>query len=42
MTANEIALMLHATPKTIEKYLNLDPDEEKDRIIVREKSMNVL
>lgn len=37
MTANEIALMLHATPKTIEKYLNLDPDEEKDRIIVREK-----
>lgn len=38
MTVNEIALMLHATPKTIEKYLNLDPDKETDRIIVKEKN----
>lgn len=38
MTANEIALMLHATPKTIEKYLNLDPDKETDRIIIKEQN----
>lgn len=37
MTANEIALILHCTPKTIEKYLNIDPDTVKDRVIVREK-----
>lgn len=37
MTVNEIALILHATPKTIEKYLNLNPDKENDRIIVKEK-----
>ena len=36
MTVNEIALMLHASPKTIEKYLNIDPDTVEDRIILRE------
>lgn len=36
MTVNEIALMIHASPKTIEKYLNTDPNTVEDRIILRE------
>jgi transposase len=36
MTVNEIALTLHASPKTIEKYLNIDPNSVEDRVILRE------
>ena len=31
MTVNEIALLLHASPKTITKYLNIDPKTVKNR-----------
>ena len=37
MTVYEIAVILHCTPKTVEKYLNTDPDTVVDRTISREK-----
>ena len=37
MTVCEIASVLRCTPKTIEKYLNIDPDTVVDRVIVREE-----
>ena len=37
MTVSEIALVLHCTPKTVEKYLNIDPTTVVDRMIAREK-----
>lgn len=37
MTVHEIASVLHCTPKTVEKYLNIDPTTVVDRTIVREK-----
>jgi transposase len=36
MTINEIALLLHSTPKTVEKYLNIDPNSVDDILISRE------
>lgn len=36
MTVYEIAVILHCTLKTVEKYLNIDPDTVVDRMIVRE------
>lgn len=37
MTVYEIALILHCIPKTVEKYLNIDPDTVVDRTIARQK-----
>lgn len=37
MTVNEIALLLHSSVKTVQKYLMLDPDEIENRTIVKEK-----
>lgn len=36
MTINEIALVLHACPKTITKYLNIDPKTVEDKGTARE------
>ena len=36
MTVNEIALILHACPKTIEKYLNINPESVEKKLILRE------
>lgn len=36
MTVGEIALALHSSLKTIEKYLNIDPDTVVDRVIAKE------
>lgn len=36
MTINEIALVLHTSPKTITKYLNIDPKTVEDKDIARE------
>lgn len=37
MTINEIALLLHSSVKTVQKYLMLDPDENENRTIVKEE-----
>ena len=39
LTVNEIALLLHSTPKTVQKYLKLEPSEIVDRIILKEKNI---
>lgn len=36
MTVNEIALLLHSSVKTVQKYLKLDTDKIKDKVIARE------
>jgi len=36
MTVNEIALLLHSSVKTIQKYLKLDTDKIEDKVIARE------
>ena len=36
MTVNEIALLLHSSVKTIQKYLKLDTDKVEDKVIARE------
>ena len=36
LSVNEIALLLHSSPKTIQKYLNIDPNEIEDKVIARE------
>ena len=36
MTINEIALLLHSSVKTIQKYLKLDADKIEDKVTVRE------
>ena len=38
LTVNEIALLLHSTTKTVQKYLKLDSSEIVDRVIVKEKN----
>lgn len=35
MTVNEIALLLHSSVKTIQKYLKLDTDKIEDKVIAR-------
>ena len=35
-TVQEIALILHSSYKTVEKYLNINPDDVKDRLIKQE------
>ena len=37
MTVNEIAYILHSCPKTITKYLNMDPLSVKDKVILKEE-----
>ena len=37
LTVNEIALLLHSSTKTVQKYLKLEPSEIVDRIIIKEK-----
>ena len=37
MTVYEIALILHCTPTTVEKYLNIDPDTVVDKTSASEK-----
>lgn len=37
LTVNEIALLLHSSTKTVQKYLKLEPSEIEDRIIIKEK-----
>lgn len=36
MTVNEIALMLRTSPRTVEKYLNTNPETVKDRQTAKE------
>lgn len=36
MAVNEIALLLHSSVKTIQKYLKLDTDKVEDKVIARE------
>ena len=38
MTINEIALLLHSSVKTVQKYLMLNPDEIENRTIVKEEN----
>lgn len=37
LTVNEIALLLHSSTKTVQKYLKFEPAEIEDRIIIKEK-----
>ena len=38
MAVNEIALLLHSSVKTIQKYLKLDTDKVEDKVIARDAS----